>query len=337
MRDPILVTGAAGFIGAALCERLLADGHPVVGLDDLNDYYDERLKAWRLARLTAQPHFRFERLDVSDVGGMQRLFTVLRPRRVVHLAAQAGVRHSLTNPGAYAQSNLVGFTNLLEGCRHTGCQHLVFASSSSVYGASAQVPCRVGQAADHPVSLYAATKRANELLAHAYSHLYGLPTTGLRFFTVYGPAGRPDMAYYEFTRAILAGEPIEVFNHGDMQRDFTYIDDIVEGVVRVLGHVPQGDPGWDPAHPHPGSSRAPYRLYNIGNHSPVRLGDFIATLERLLGRTAERRYLPMQPGDVQATCADVADLERDVGFRPDTPLEVGLARFVAWYREYHGV
>jgi UDP-glucuronate 4-epimerase len=340
---PILVTGAAGFIGYYFVERLLAKGHEVVGLDNLNDYYDVGLKQHRLKRLevaaAAAPtgKLRFVKLDLADREGMERLFAEVKPKRVVHLAAQAGVRYSLTNPHAYAASNLTGTLHVLEGCRYHGVEHLVFASSSSVYGANTAMPFSVHHNVDHPVSLYAATKKSNELMAHAYSHLYALPTTGLRFFTVYGPMGRPDMAYFSFTQRILAGQPIEVFNHGKMQRDFTYIDDIVEGVYRVMLKAPVGDPAWSGAHPDPGSSSAPYRLYNIGNHNPVELLRFIEVLESLLGRKAEKVLRPMQAGDVVATYADVADLARDVGFEPRTPIEAGLERFVRWYREYYSV
>jgi len=332
---PILLTGAAGFIGYFMAERLLAAGHEVVGIDNLNDYYPVALKQHRLAKLEGRAGFRFEKLDLADRAGMEALFATVKPARVVHLAAQAGVRYSLTNPHAYASSNLTGTLNVLEGCRHHGVEHLVFASSSSVYGANTTMPFSVHHNVDHPVSLYAATKKSNELMAHSYSHLYGLPITGLRFFTVYGPMGRPDMAYFSFTQRILAGQPIDVFNHGRMQRDFTYIDDIVEGVYRVMLKAPAGDPAWDGAAPDPGSSKAPYKVYNIGNHSPVELTRFIEVLEGLLGRKAEKRFLPMQAGDVVATYADVADLARDVGFEPATPIEVGLERFVRWYRGYY--
>ncbi|QUS59966.1 NAD-dependent epimerase [Synechocystis sp. PCC 7338] len=320
----ILVTGAAGFIGFHLCRRLLADGKVVTGLDNLNDYYDVSLKEARLVQLQAQPNFSFTKLDLSDRQGMAELFAQEKPDLVVHLAAQAGVRHSLQNPHAYVDSNLVGFVNVLEGCRHHSVNHLVYASSSSVYGANQKIPFAVTDNVDQPVSLYAATKKANELMAHTYSHLYGLPTTGLRFFTVYGPWGRPDMAYFSFTRAILAGEPIKVFNHGQMRRDFTYIDDVIEGLVRVLGHVPGAE------------AMTPYRLYNIGNHSPVNLGDFIAILEQCLGKRAEKVLLPMQPGDVPETYADVENLMADVGFSPATPLAVGLDKFTSWYRRFYG-
>jgi UDP-glucuronate 4-epimerase len=320
-----------------VAERLLARGDEVVGLDNLNAYYDPSLKEARLARLLPHPAFRFHRLDLADREAMAALFAQGGFERVVHLAAQAGVRYSLRNPHAYTDSNVSGFLNVLEGCRHNACEHLVFASSSSVYGANRKLPFSVHDPTDHPVSLYAATKKANELMAHTYSHLFRLPVTGLRFFTVYGPWGRPDMSLFLFTRAILEGQPIEVFNHGEMERDFTYIDDIVEGVVRVLDRVPAADAAADMLHPDPAVSDAPYRLYNIGNHSPVKLMVFIGTLERALGRPAQKKLLPMQPGDVPATYADVADLQADVGFAPGTRLEDGIARFVAWYRDYYRV
>ncbi len=334
-KRPILVTGAAGFIGYFVAERLLAEGNAVIGLDNLNDYYEVTLKEHRLAKLQGRKGFSFIKADLADRAAVEKVFADHRPELVAHLAAQAGVRYSLTNPHAYASSNLVGTLNVLEGCRQHKVKHLVFASSSSVYGANTTMPFSVHDNVDHPVSLYAATKKSNELMAHAYSHLYGIPTTGLRFFTVYGPMGRPDMAYFSFTQRIMAGEPIEVFNHGKMQRDFTYIDDIVEGVYRVMLRAPAADPNWSSDDPDPASSRAPYRLYNIGNHSPVELLRFIELLEGLLGRKAEKRLLSMQPGDVVATCADVADLTRDVGFEPATPIEVGLERFVRWFREYY--
>jgi len=331
----ILVTGAAGFIGFHTSQRLLARGDEVVGLDNVNDYYDPRLKHARLAQLTGQPGFRFVKRELADRPGLDALFAEERFDRVIHLAAQAGVRYSLTNPHAYIDSNLVGFLHILEGCRHHGVQHLTYASSSSVYGANTTMPFSVHQNVDHPLSLYAATKKANELMAHTYSHLYGLPTTGLRFFTVYGPWGRPDMALFLFTKAILAGEPIDVFNHGQMRRDFTYIDDIVEGVIRTSDHVATPNPAWDGAHPDPATSRAPYRIYNIGNNNPVELMHLIATLEQALGRTAEKRLMPMQAGDVPATFADVEALVEDVGFAPKTPIEVGVGRFVEWYRTFY--
>ncbi|HOR72957.1 MAG TPA: NAD-dependent epimerase [Verrucomicrobiota bacterium] len=333
----LLVTGVAGFIGYHVAERLIARGDQVIGLDNLNDYYDVRLKEARLARLTGRAGFEFHRLNLADRDGLERLFADTRPRRVIHLAAQAGVRYSLTNPRAYVDSNLVGFTNILEGCRHNGLEHLVYASSSSVYGANTRMPFSVHQNVDHPLSLYAATKKANELMAHTYSHLYGLPTTGLRFFTVYGPWGRPDMALFLFTKAILEGRPIDVFNEGRMRRDFTYIDDIVEGVVRVVDRVATPNPAWSGDAPDPGTSAAPYRLYNIGNNNPVELLRLIELLEQALGRAAQKRMLPMQPGDVPATYADVDDLMRDVGFRPATSIEEGVRRFVAWYRSFYAM
>lgn len=332
----ILVTGAAGFIGFHLSQVLLGRGDQVVGLDNLNTYYDVSLKEARLRRLQEQPAFRFVRLDLADRSAMAELFASEKFDRVVNLAAQAGVRYSLQNPHAYVDSNLVGFLNVLEGCRHNGVEHLVYASSSSVYGASTRMPFSVHDNVDHPVSLYAASKKANELMAHTYAHLYGLPVTGLRFFTVYGPWGRPDMALFLFTRAILEGRPIDVFNHGHMRRDFTFIDDIVEGVVRTLDHTAAPNPQWNGNHPDPGTSTAPYRLYNIGNNNPVELLHLIEVLENALGRKADKNYLPMQPGDVPATYADVDDLSRDVGFRPATSIEEGVARFVAWYRDYFG-
>ena len=330
----ILVTGAAGFIGYHTSERLLARGDEVVGLDNVNDYYDPTLKEARIARLSAKPGFRLFRMDLADRDGVTRLFQEERFDRVINLAAQAGVRYSITNPHAYIESNLVGFINILEGCRHSGVQHLTYASSSSVYGANTAMPFSVHQNIDHPVSLYAATKKANELMAHTYSHLYGLPTTGLRFFTVYGPWGRPDMAMFLFTKAILEGKPIDVFNHGKMQRDFTYIDDIVEGVIRTSDHTAEPNPAWNSDAPDPATSKAPYRIYNIGNNNPVELMYLIETIEKSLGRTAEKRMLPLQPGDVPATYANVDALVRDVGFAPKTPIETGVANFVAWYREY---
>ncbi|MEZ4337603.1 MAG: NAD-dependent epimerase [Sandaracinaceae bacterium] len=333
----VLVTGAAGFIGSHLSHALLARGDEVVGLDNLNDYYSVDLKRARLARLTDQAGFEHIALDLADRVGMDRLFADRRFTAVVNLAAQAGVRYSLENPHAYVDSNLVGFVNVLEGCRHHGVEHLVYASSSSVYGMNTEMPFSVHHNVDHPVSLYAASKKSNELMAHCYSHLYRLPTTGLRFFTVYGPWGRPDMALFLFTKAILAGEPIRVFNHGKMQRDFTYVDDIVRGVVATMDRVPTPDSDWSGAHPDPSSSSAPYRIYNIGNNQPVELMTMIETLERELGREAEKVMLPMQPGDVPATFADVDDLARDVGFSPSTPIEEGIRRFVAWYRDFYGV
>ena len=332
----VLVTGAAGFIGFHTAKALAARGDEVIGLDIVNDYYDVTLKDARLAQLAALPNFRFERRDLADRVAMEGLFRDVRPERVVHLAAQAGVRYAAVNPHAYADSNLTGFLNILEGCRHVGAAHLVYASSSSVYGANTTMPFSIHQSVDHPVSLYAATKKANELMAHSYAHLYRLPVTGLRFFTVYGPWGRPDMSLFLFASRILKGEPIDVFNHGRHSRDFTYIDDIVEGIVRTLDHVAAPDPGWSAAAPDPGTSNAPYRLYNIGNNQPVELMHVIACLERALGRTAEKRFLPMQPGDVPDTYANIDALVADVGFRPSTPFEVGVERFVAWYKTYYG-
>lgn len=333
----VLVTGAAGFIGAKLSEVLLARGDEVVGFDDLNAYYDPRLKQARLDRLLPHPNFRFVRGALEDSAVLGEAFASSDPQRVVNLAAQAGVRYSLDNPRAYVDSNVVGFLNVLEACRHRGIEHLVYASSSSVYGSNRKLPFSVEDNVDHPVSMYAATKKANELMAHTYSHLFGLPTTGLRFFTVYGPWGRPDMALFLFTRRILAGEPIDIFNHGRHSRDFTYIDDIVEGVVRALDQAPVHAPDYRPAAPSPARSTAPYRVYNIGNHQPVELLRYIEVLEECLGRKAERRLLPMQPGDVPDTWADVDALRQDVGYSPSTPIEVGVKRFVEWYRQYHGV
>ena len=331
----ILVTGAAGFIGFHLTQRLLKQGDEVVGLDNLNDYYDVRLKEARLRLLEAYPDFRMVRASLEDRQTVAQLFSDERFDMVVNLAAQAGVRYSLQNPHAYIDSNIVGFMNVLEGCRYTAVKHLVYASSSSVYGANTTVPFSVHHSVDHPVSLYAATKKSNELMAHTYAHLFGLPVTGLRFFTVYGPWGRPDMAYFSFTKAILEGRPIDVFNHGRMQRDFTYIDDIVEGVVRILGHIPRPAPTWDAARPDPATSNAPYRLYNIGNNQPVELGYFIEVLEACLGRKAHKNMLSIQAGEVLVTCADVADLMQAVGFRPATALPEGLERFVEWYLGYN--
>jgi UDP-glucuronate 4-epimerase len=331
----ILVTGAAGFIGMHVALRLLERGDEVVGIDNLNDYYDPRLKTARLENLKIHARFRFQRIDIADEKAIAALFADERFERVVHLAAQAGVRYSLENPQAYIQSNLLGFANILEACRHGDVQHLVYASSSSVYGANARLPFSVRDEVNHPVSLYAATKKSNELMAHSYSHLYRLPTTGLRYFTVYGPWGRPDMAPWLFTRAILEAHPINVFNHGKMRRDFTFIDDIAEGTVRVLDRIATPKPGFDAQHPDPGSSLAPYRVYNIGNHQPVELLTFIETIERSLGHKAKKNLLPMQPGDVAATCADVSDLMRDTGFVPGTSLTDGIARWTAWFCDYH--
>ena len=332
----LLVTGTAGFIGAALAQALLARGDEVIGIDNVNDYYEVSLKEARLARLKAQPGFTELRMALEDRDGLFRAFAEHRPSRVVNLAAQAGVRYSLTHPEAYVDANLVGFANLLEACRRYPVEHLVYASSSSVYGANTAIPFSVHHNVDHPVSLYAATKKANELLAHTYSHLYGIPTTGLRFFTVYGPWGRPDMALFSFTRNILEGKPIDVFNFGRHRRDFTYIDDIVEGVVRTLDNIAAPNPEWNGDHPDPGTAKAPYRLYNIGNNQPVELMRFIEVLEECLGKKAEKNYLPMQPGDVPATYADIDDLIRDVGYAPTTPIETGIARFVAWFKDYYG-
>ena len=333
----VLVTGAAGFIGSHLSERLLARGDEVLGYDNLNAYYDPALKEARLARLTPQDGFSFVRAALEDRAALEAAFDDFRPQRVVNLAAQAGVRYSLENPHAYIDSNIVGFLNILEACRHRGIEHLVYASSSSVYGANRKLPFAVEDSVDHPVSLYAASKKANELMAHTYSHLFGLPTTGLRFFTVYGPWGRPDMALFLFTKKILAGEPIDVFNHGHHTRDFTYVDDIVEGVIRTLDRVPGPDPAYDPLAPTPASSLAPYRVYNIGNHQPVQLLRYIEVLEDCLGRKAEKRLLPMQPGDVPDTEADVEALRRDTGYSPATPIETGVRRFVEWYRAFYDV
>jgi UDP-glucuronate 4-epimerase len=333
----VLVTGAAGFIGNETARVLLERGDEVVGIDNLNDYYDPALKQARLARLDGHNRFSFEQLDLADRDGMAKLFAEGRFERVVHLGAQAGVRFSIENPQAYLDSNLTGFGHVLEGCRRNGVEHLVYASSSSVYGANTRTPFRVEDNVDHPVSLYAATKKANEGMAHAYSHLYGLPTTGLRFFTVYGPWGRPDMAPMIFTRKILAGEPIEVFNEGKHERDFTYVDDIVEGVVRVLDQVAAPDPAWSSDEPGPATSSAPWRLYNIGNSDPVPLMAFIATIEQALGKKAVMEMKPRQPGDVLRTAADVSALEAAVGFRPHTPLAEGIGRMVRWYRDFYRV
>jgi len=334
---PTLVTGSAGFIGYHVAERLLEQGASVLGVDSLNDYYDPQLKLDRLARLQGRDGFEFVEMDVADRPGMGRLFSEGGFRHVIHLAAQAGVRYSIENPHAYVDANLVGFMNILEGCRNAGVEHLVYASSSSVYGANTRMPFSTHHNVDHPVSLYAATKKANELMAHTYSHLYGLPTTGLRFFTVYGPWGRPDMALFLFTRAILEGRPIDVYNHGRMRRDFTYIDDIVEGIVRLVEHVPVPDDEWSGDDPDPATSLAPYRVFNIGNNQPVELLDFIAAIEDALGTKAQKNLLPMQPGDVPATFADVDDLTDAVGFRPSTPIREGVRKFVEWYRGYYGI
>ncbi|MGX8010353.1 NAD-dependent epimerase [Mesorhizobium sp. ORM8.1] len=334
---PVLVTGAAGFIGFHLCQRLLADGQAVVGLDSMNEYYDVTLKRTRLERLKAFPNFRFEHVNLVECDRISALFQSAAPEIVVNLAAQAGVRYSLTNPHAYAESNLSGFLNILEGCRHASVGHLVYASSSSIYGGSTRMPFSVHDSADHPLSLYAASKKANELMAHTYSHLFALPTTGLRFFTVYGPWGRPDMALFIFAKAILAGEPIDVFNHGNMQRDFTYVDDIVEGIVRVMRQPATANPQWSSAAPDPATSNAPYRIHNIGGSAPVELNRLIEVLEDALGRKAVRNLMPFQPGDVPATFADVSSLEQATGFKPKIPIEIGVPRFVEWYREFYKV
>lgn len=333
----VLITGAAGFIGNELALRLLARGDEVVGIDNLNDYYDPALKRARLARSQDHPAFTDVRIDLEDRQGIADLFAEHKPDGVVNLAAQAGVRYSLKNPNAYIDTNVVGFMHILEGCRHNDVKHLVYASSSSVYGSNTKMPFSVHDNVDHPVSIYAATKKANELMAHTYSHLYRLPTTGLRFFTVYGPWGRPDMALFLFTRKILAGEPIDVFNYGKHRRDFTYIDDIVEGVIRTLDRIPQPNPDWSGDHPDSASSTAPYALYNIGNNEPVELMHYIEVLEDCLGKKAEKNMLPLQPGDVPDTYADVQDLVRDVDYKPDTSVEQGVANFVAWYRDYYQV
>lgn len=333
----IFVTGAAGFIGYHVSERLLNRGDVVIGIDNVNDYYDVTLKEARLARLRKHENFRFERLDIADQHALAALFEREKPDVVVNLAAQAGVRYSLENPQAYIDANIHGFTNILEGCRHHNVKHLVYASSSSVYGSNTQMPFSVEHNVDHPVSLYAATKKSNELMAHTYSHLFGLPTTGLRFFTVYGPWGRPDMAMFLFTEAILKGEPIKVFNHGNMRRDFTYIDDIVEGITRVIDRPAAPDPNWSSDNPSPASSKAPYRVYNIGNDDPVELMHLIETIEKELGQEAAKNFMDMQPGDVPASWADVDTLTQDVGFKPSTSIEDGVAQFIAWYLEYYQV
>ena len=335
--ERILVTGAAGFIGFHLAARLADESYTVAGLDNLNDYYDVALKKARLAILEKKPAFSFYQIDLSDLGALNQLFEAGGFDTVVNMAAQAGVRYSLENPHAYVDANLVGFVNLLECCRHHAVGHLVFASSSSVYGANTKMPFSVHDNVDHPVSLYAASKKSNELLAHTYSHLYGLPCTGLRFFTVYGPWGRPDMALFLFTRAILNNEPIQVFNHGKMKRDFTYIDDIIEGVVRVMAKHPDPDPKWSGDNPDPGTSYVPYRIYNIGNNRPEQLMRFIEALEEVLGQEAQKEFLDLQPGDVPATCADIDDLYDAVGFKPVTAIETGIRRFVEWYRDYYAV
>ncbi len=331
----VLVTGTAGFIGNELAQRLLARGDEVIGIDNVNDYYDVSLKLARLNNINNHPRFTEIRVGIHDRAAIEDVFEKYKPQRVVNLAAQAGVRYSLKNPYAYVDSNLLGFVNILEGCRHHNVEHLVYASSSSVYGANTKMPFSVHDNVDHPVSLYAASKKSNELMAHTYSHLFGLPTTGLRFFTVYGPWGRPDMAYFSFTKAILEGKAIDVYNHGKMQRDFTYIDDIVEGVIRVLDKVPQANSAWSGDDPDPATSKAPYKLYNIGNNNPVQLMHMIETLEKNIGKTVQKNYLPMQLGDVLATYADVDDLMQDVGFMPETTIEQGLENFVTWYKDFY--
>lgn len=331
----LLVTGCAGFIGFHLAERLLEMGESVVGIDNVNSYYDPTLKLTRLALLNEKPAFRFVKADIADRDALASVFQASRFRAVIHLAAQAGVRYSLENPHAYSDSNLVGFVNILESCRHSDCGHLIFASSSSVYGANTKLPFSVHDNVDHPISLYAATKKANELLAHSYSHLYGIPTTGLRFFTVYGPWGRPDMALYLFADAISAGRPISLFNNGNMRRDFTYVDDVVEALVRLVDRAPQSNPNWSGDNPDPSSSKAPWRIYNIGNNKPEELVHVVELIEKGLGRKAKKRLLPMQPGDVLETFADVTDLQREIDFKPKTRIEDGVASFVAWYRAYH--
>ncbi|MCA3993644.1 MULTISPECIES: NAD-dependent epimerase [Serratia] len=332
-----LVTGAAGFIGYHVAERLLTAGHQVVGIDNLNDYYDVGLKTARLDRLADKPGFRFIKLDLADREGMAALFAEHQFQRVIHLGAQAGVRYSLVNPLAYADANLIGHLNVLEGCRHNKVEHLLYASSSSVYGLNRKLPFATEDSVDHPVSLYAATKKANELMAHSYSHLYGLPTTGLRFFTVYGPWGRPDMALFKFTKAILAGESIDIYNHGEMHRDFTYIDDIAEAIVRLQAVIPQANPSWTVEQGSPATSSAPYHVYNIGNSAPVKLMEYISALEQALGVTARKNMLPMQPGDVMDTSADTEELYRDIGFKPETGVEEGVKRFVDWYKAFYQV
>jgi len=335
--DTVLLTGAAGFIGFHVAQRLLSGGRKVLGVDSLDNYYDPKLKQARLNILGNHRDFTFVKLDLANRAESKSLFEQQRPSVVIHLAAQAGVRHSLQHPHAYVDANLEGFTNVLEGCRHNGCKHLVFASSSSVYGANKKLPFSVQDNVDHPINLYAASKKANELMAHAYSHLYGIPATGLRFFTVYGPWGRPDMAMFIFARAILAGEPIKLFNHGRMRRDFTFVDDVSQALVRLIDRPPQRRPEWDANHPDPSSSSAPWKIYNIGNNHPEDLMHVVELLEKEFGRTAIKEMLPMQPGDVEATYADVADLERDIGFRPSTSIEDGIASFAKWYREYHRI
>ncbi len=337
MPEAILVTGSAGFIGFHVARCLLEQGHEIVGVDNVNDYYDTSLKENRLAILLQYPTFRFERADLSDSARMMKIFNQERFPFVIHLAAQAGVRHSLTNPHAYAHSNLLGFLNILEGCRHNGCAHLLYASSSSVYGANTKLPFRTSDAVDHPISLYAATKRANELMAHTYAHLFALPCTGLRFFTVYGPWGRPDMAMWCFTKAIIEGQPIKLYNGGHMLRDFTYVDDVAEAIARLLWRPPQQDPAWSGDKPACDSSSAPWRIYNIGNSNPVKVMDVVNCIEAAVQKSAIKQFEPMQPGDVPATFADVQALAEKVNFQPRTAIETGIERFVAWYREYHQV
>jgi UDP-glucuronate 4-epimerase len=333
----VLITGAAGFIGMHTTLKLLARGDEVIGVDNLNDYYEVSLKEARLARLQLHPNFSFHQIDIADRSEMEALFADVRPTRVINLAAQAGVRYSLTNPHAYIDANIQGFINILEGCRHNAVEHLVYASSSSVYGGNTKLPFSEHHNIDHPVSLYAATKKANELMAHTYSHLFGLPTTGLRFFTVYGPWGRPDMALFLFTKAILENEPIDVFNNGDMIRDFTYVDDIVEGVVRLLDRPAEPDPTFNSDEPDPATGNAPYRVFNIGNNQPTRLMDYIAAIEKSLGTEARKNFLPMQPGDVKSTAADTTSLEEWVKFRPNTPVDLGVSRFIGWYLDYYRI
>jgi UDP-glucuronate 4-epimerase len=331
----VLITGAAGFIGFHLSMRLLKNGCHVTGIDNLNHYYDVKLKEARLEKLTSFENFSFHKMDISDKKSLEEIFNNTKYDVVVNLAAQAGVRYSIENPHAYVDSNIVGFVNLLEACRHNDVKHLVFASSSSVYGANTKMPFSVHNNVDHPVSLYAATKKANELMAHAYSHLYGMACTGLRFFTVYGPWGRPDMALFLFTKAILEEKPIKIFNHGRMQRDFTYIDDITEGVVRIMGRLPEPDPTWNGDNPDPGTSYARYKIYNIGNNNPVELMEFIGVIEKVLGKKAKKEFLDLQPGDVPATYADIDDLIKDVGFKPETSIETGIKQFILWYNDYY--
>jgi UDP-glucuronate 4-epimerase len=334
--NPILVTGAAGFIGFHVARRLVADGRDVVGVDNLSPYYDPKLKEARLAQLAGAKNFKFIKLDLADRAATAALFSEHRFPYAIHLAAQAGVRHSLVDPHAYADANLAGFLNILEGCRHHGCRHLVYASSSSVYGANTKLPFRTSDNVDHPISFYGASKKANELMAHSYSHLFNLPATGLRFFTVYGPWGRPDMAMWIFAAAITAGKPIKLFNHGKMRRDFTYIDDVVQAVVRLIDRPAQGDPSWSGDKPDPARSSAPWRIYNIGNNNPVELLEVVSLLEQALGKKAIRELMPIQPGDVSATFADVDDLMREVGFKPSTPIAEGVKHFIAWYKKYQG-